>query len=186
MGKNGTFSLFCKLLQCKNFQEVSEGAKWKLTSWRFRKCGSFLFYDFLNQTYGCSKSTESEILSLSSKLCGVKKKRHGYNFEFWLLPLNQPKNIPIGSTLIQYGGLKLKNVAVSFFCDTTILQKKFLRFDPTLGSNNPGLKNYRIKNHHIFGIARMTAFICTAVKSNVLAELMKNTLEKFVFDFKRP
>ena len=35
-----------------------------------------------------------------------------------------------------------------------------------------GLKNYRIKNHHIFWIARMTAFICTAVKSNVLAELM--------------
>ena len=32
--------------------------------------------------------------------------------------------------------------------------------------------NYRIKNHHIFWIARMTAFICTAVKSNVLAELM--------------
>ena len=50
--------------------------------------------------------------------------------------------------------------------------KKILRFDPTLGSNNSGLKNYRIKNHHIFWIARMTAFICTAVKSNVLAELM--------------
>ena len=41
MGKNGTFSHFCQLLKCKNFQEVSEGAKWKLTSWRFRKCGSF-------------------------------------------------------------------------------------------------------------------------------------------------
>ena len=41
MGKNGTFSHFCKLLQCKNFQEVSEGAIWKLTSWQFRKCGSF-------------------------------------------------------------------------------------------------------------------------------------------------
>ena len=159
MGKNGTFSHFCKLLQCKNFQEVSEGAIWKLTYWRFRKCGSFLFYNFLNQTYGCSKSTESENLSLSSKLCGVKKKRHGYNFSFWLLPLNQPQNIPIGSTLIQYGGLKLKNVAVSFFCDTAILPKKILRFDPTLGSNNSGLKNSRIKNHHIFGISRTSAFI---------------------------
>ena len=37
--------------------------------------------------------------------------------------------------------------------------KKFLRFDPTLGSNNLGLKNYRIKNHHIFGIARTSAFV---------------------------
>merc|ERR1712218_42649 len=36
---------------------------------------------------------------------------------------------------------------------------KILRFDPTLGSNNSGLKNYRIKNHHIFGIARTSAFI---------------------------
>ena len=37
--------------------------------------------------------------------------------------------------------------------------KKFLRFDPSLCSNNSGLKNYRIKNHHIFGIARTSAFI---------------------------
>ena len=49
MGKNGTFSHFCKLLQCKIFQEVSEDAIWKLTSWRFRKCGSFLFYNAQSQ-----------------------------------------------------------------------------------------------------------------------------------------
>ena len=47
-----------------------------------------------------------------------------------------------------------KNKYAHQFC-----KKKFSRFDPTLGSNNSGLKNYRIKNHHIFGIARMTAFI---------------------------
>ena len=34
-----------------------------------------------------------------------------------------------------------------------------MRFDPTLGSNNLGLKKCRIKNHHIFGIARTSAFI---------------------------
>ena len=113
----------------------------------------------MNRSYGCSKSTESEILQMLAKIRGVIKKRHGYNFTFQVLPLNQHQNIPNGSTLIQYGGLKLKNVAVSFFCDTAILPKKFLRFDPTLGSNNSGLKNYRIKNHHIFGIARTSAFI---------------------------
>ena len=58
-----------------------------------------------------------------------------------------------------YGGLKLKNVAVSFFCDTAILPKKFSRFDPTLGSNNSGLKNYSILNHHIFGKPWTSAFI---------------------------
>ena len=98
-------------------------------------------------------------MSLSSKLCGVKKKRHSYNFSFRVLPLNQPQNIPIGSTLIQYGGVKQKNVAVSFFFDIAILQKKFLRFDPTLGSNNYRLTNYNIKNHHIFRNGRTSAFI---------------------------
>ena len=34
-----------------------------------------------------------------------------------------------------------------------------MRFDPTLGSNNLGLKKCRIKNHHIFGISRTSAFI---------------------------
>ena len=34
-----------------------------------------------------------------------------------------------------------------------------MRFDPTLGSNNLGLKKCRIRNHHIFGIARTSAFI---------------------------
>ena len=58
-----------------------------------------------------------------------------------------------------YGGLKLKIVAVLFFVTPPLCQKKFLRFDPTLGSNNSGSKNYRIKNHHIFGIARTSAFI---------------------------
>ena len=71
------FRIFANYSNAKNFQEGSEGAIWKLTSWRFRKCGSFLFYHFLNKTYGCSKSTESEILSLSSKLCGVKKNWYG-------------------------------------------------------------------------------------------------------------
>ena len=89
----------------------------------------------------------------------VLKKRHGYNFSFWLLLWIGPKKYHVRPMFYSCGGLKRKNVAVSFFCDTTILQKKFLRFDPTLGSNNSGLKNYRIKNHHIFGIARTSAFI---------------------------
>ena len=61
--------------------------------------------------------------------------------------------------LIQRFDLKRNIVATCSKCDGAILQKKFLRFDPTLGSNNSGLKNYSILNHHIFGIARTSAFI---------------------------
>ena len=98
-------------------------------------------------------------MSLSSKLCGVKKNTYGYNFPFQVLPYNQSQNIPIVSTLIEYGSMKLKIERVFIFVTPPLCQKKILRFDPTLGSNNSGLKNYRIKNHHIFGIARTSAFI---------------------------
>ena len=68
--------------------------------------------------YGCSKSTESEILSLSSKLCGVTKKRHGYNIAIQVKSLNQHGAIPIGSMLIQRFDQNRNIVAVSIFFDT--------------------------------------------------------------------
>ena len=49
---------------------------------------------------------------------GVQKKRHGHNFEFWALPLNQRWPNMVGSTLIQWQRSKLKIVAVSFFLNT--------------------------------------------------------------------
>jgi len=33
---------------------------WKLTSWGFRKCGSFRDLEVLNRSYGCSKSVDPE------------------------------------------------------------------------------------------------------------------------------
>ena len=98
-------------------------------------------------------------MSLSSKLCGVQKNTCGYNIAIQVKSLNQHGANRYGSMLIQRFDLNRNIVAVSFFFDTAILQKKFLRFDPTLGSNNSGLKNYSILNHHIFGIARTSAFI---------------------------
>ena len=44
---------------------------WKLTSWQFGKCDVFPCSDVLNSSYGWSKSTESEILSSSSKIVEV-------------------------------------------------------------------------------------------------------------------
>ena len=98
-------------------------------------------------------------MSLSSKLCGVQKNRYGYNIAILVKSLNQHGPNRYGSTLIQRFDLKRNIVATCIFFNTAILPKKILRFDPTLGSNNSGLKNYRIKNHHIFGIARTSAFI---------------------------
>ena len=98
-------------------------------------------------------------MSLSSKLCGVQKNRYGYNIAILVKSLNQHGPSRYGPTLIQRFDLNRNIVAVSFFCDTAILQKKFLRFDPTLGSNNSGLKNYSILNHHIFGKPWTSAFI---------------------------
>ena len=100
---------------------------------------------------------ESEILSLSLKLYVVKKINTATILCFRFC--NQPQYIPIGSTLIEYGSMKLKIERVFIFVTPPLCQKKILRFYPTLGSNNSGLKNCRIKNHHIFGIAWTSAFI---------------------------
>ena len=98
-------------------------------------------------------------MSLSSKLCGVKKNRYGYNIAILVKSLNQHGPSRYGPTLIQRFDLNRNIVAVSVFFNTAILPKKKLRFDPTWGSYNSGLKNYSILNHHIFGIARTSAFI---------------------------
>ena len=62
---------------------------------------------------------QSQIMSakveVSPKLGGVKKKRHGHNFNFSDSPLNQRGPHMVGPTLIQWQGQKIKIVAVSFF-----------------------------------------------------------------------
>ena len=89
---------------------------WKLTSRRFRKCGSFWASEFLNGSYRCSKLTDCEILGPLPKIRGVKKKRHGHNNEFWALPSNQRWTNHVGPTLIPFQTSKLNIVAVTFFC----------------------------------------------------------------------
>ena len=54
---------------------------------------------------------------------------------FWGL---KTQNIPIGPTLIQYGGKKSKSNAYLFF---DAASQYFWRFDPTLSSKNSGLKD---------------------------------------------
>ena len=91
----------------------------KLTSRRFRKCGSFWASEFLNGSYRCSKLTDCEILGPLPKIRGVKKKRHGHNNEFWALKRIAGPSHMVGSTLIRWQSSKFIIVAVSFFCDAS-------------------------------------------------------------------
>ena len=93
-----------------------------------------------------------------AKIRNRAKKIHGYNFAFQVLPLNQPLNIPIGPTLIQYGSLKRKIVAVSFFRTVSLDNFFSLKFDPTSTSHNLVSKNYSNKNYHIFRKPWTSAF----------------------------
>ena len=130
----------------------------KLTSRAFRKCVTYWACEVLNGSYRPSKTDESEKTGPSSKLRGVTKKRHGHNFQFWALSRNQRGTNHIGPTLIPWQSSKLKIVAVSFFCDASSPLNFFFNFHSTLTANNSGLKPSKLKNYHIFGILRTSAF----------------------------
>ena len=63
-------------------------------------------------------------MSLSSKIVGVKKKRHGHNFPDFSSIFNKRGKKWVTLTLIQYGAEILKIVAVSFFLTPTIFEDK--------------------------------------------------------------
>ena len=71
--KTGSFCILANYPDSKIFKRYSGYAIGKLTSRAFWKCGSFCCYNFLNQSNGCSKSTESEILAMLGQIRGVNK-----------------------------------------------------------------------------------------------------------------
>ena len=131
---------------------------WKLTSWAFRKCGTFWACEVLNGSYRPSKMDDSEKTAPSTKIRGVKKKRHGHNFEFWALPRNQRGTNHVGPMLIPCQGSKLNIVAVSIFLNASFRWNFFLKFDLTLTANNSGLKPSKFENYNIFGMLWTSAF----------------------------
>ena len=155
------FAFFCILSISRNFDVASYiwgGTIWKLTSWGFRKCGTFWCLELLKRSYRRSESDDSEIFDLSPKISGVKKKSHGHNFDLRVSPLIQAHTIPICPTVYQCWSLQIKIVAVGFFLDTDTFQNKYFENDRTLGSNNSGLKPLNLKKYHIFGILWTSAF----------------------------
>ena len=135
-----------KIFDSANIETHIQGTTMKLTSWGFRKCGSFCASEFLNGSYRCSKLTDCEILGPLPKIRGLTEKRHGHNNEFWALPLNQRGTNHVGPTLIQWQRSKLNIVAVSFFRSASFQAIFFSEFDLTLTANNYGLKPSNLEN----------------------------------------
>ena len=100
------------LLKEKNIRARS---MWNLTSWRFRKCGTYWACEVLNGSYRPSKMDESEKTGPSPKIRGVKKKRHGHNIQFWGLKRIAGPTNHVRRPFYSFQTSKLDIVAVSFF-----------------------------------------------------------------------
>ena len=130
----------------------------QVITWRFRKCWTYWAGEVLTGSYRPSKMDESEKTGPSPKIRGVKKKRHGHNFEFWgLKRIARPAN-HVWRPCYSFQTPKIDIVAVSFFFDTASSENFFFKFHPTLTANNSGLKPSKLKNYHIFGMPRTSAF----------------------------
>ena len=100
----------------------------------------------------------AEILDLLPKIRGVTKKRHGHNNEFWgLKRIAGPPN-HVRRPCYSFQDPKLNIVAVSFFGNARFYWNFFSKFDPTLSAYNYASKTPNLKNYHIFGILRTSAF----------------------------
>ncbi len=97
----------------------------KLTSWGFRKCGSFCPGEFLKRSYWLSKYSNFLIFFGSKMRC--PKKRHGHNFDFSGLKRIGWVTNRVDHTCYSFQTRKIKIVAVSFFLDTAFCCPKKLK-----------------------------------------------------------
>ena len=134
-GKKGYFRILANYSDANFFKRYPGYAIGNLTSRAFWKCGSFCCYNFLNRSYGCWKSTESEILAMLAKKRVVQKKTR---LQFFVSgsAIESASNIPIFDTLIQYGSLKRKIVAGLFILTGPLHRFFVLKFDSTSTSHN--------------------------------------------------
>ena len=93
-------------------------------------------FQFLNGSYGCSKSTESEIFDSSPKLWCVTE-----NCNFWTRHLYASKRIwshvyPIDKSWYSFRSAQMPSSKVTIFCDAPIPWIFLLIFDATLGVKN--------------------------------------------------
>ena len=125
----------------KKFSEVSRVCHMKVDVLPFLKMWWFLWYHLLNRSYCCSKS--GQIRRFFLKVATSKKIDTRSKNKFKTNP--PEKSFKIGFWNFQENLFWEKNLSEYLFFWMTPLSKKILRFDPTLSSNNSGLKNDSIK-----------------------------------------
>ena len=125
-GKLQTTAFFAKTPSRRHFCEgkfFRDRTKWNLTSWGFRKCGSF-WASFLRGVIAAQSRIMSAKVEVSPKLGGVKKKRHGHNFDFSGLKRIGWVTNRVDQTCYSFHAWKIKIVAVSFFLTPHFALKK--------------------------------------------------------------
>ena len=157
--KNCFFLLFGKLLEILILKHISRVPPWESSRPDVSE----------NVVVFGPRSSGMEVIAARSwrtakflgplqKIRGVAKKRHGHNNEFWALKrIAGPPN-HVRRPCYSFQDPKLNIVAVSFFGNARFYWNFFSKFDPTLSAYNYASKTPNLKNYHIFGIVRTSAF----------------------------
>ena len=134
--KNGQFFAFSQIKWDFATASYIQGTTmWKLTSWRFRKCVTYWVLKFLNKSYCCSKSGDSEILAPLAKIRGRKKKPRSQYLKSRAAiesALKQPCSTFADSTW----SLNFAFWTRYFFFTASFPASFFFRFGSTLTANN--------------------------------------------------
>jgi len=94
---------------------------WKLTSWGFRKCGSFRDLEVLNQSYRLSKSSQISKKKNSENGCHKKKTRAQFLIKSLFL-LREVSKLDLKTSLRRNKDLKKKLCACYFFLTSLIFR----------------------------------------------------------------
>ena len=118
------------LLKEKNIRTRS---MWNLTSWRFRKCGTYWACEVLNWSYRPSKMDESEKTGPSTKIRGVKKKTRP---QFWVLSseTNSMSSQPCEKAVLFVSEPKNRYCGCVIFFWRLLSIEFFLQFSPDFDS----------------------------------------------------
>ena len=109
--------------------------------------------------YICHKQCQSQVKieEKNQRRGGVKKKTRP-QFSILSSVTESAWNQPYWAHADSVTELKIENCGRVFFFDTSSPLNFFFNFHSTLTANNSGLKPSKLKNYHIFGILRTSAF----------------------------
>ena len=130
---------------------------WNLTSWRFRKCGTYWVFKFLNGSYCWSKLEDSEILAPLAKIRGRKKK-----VTLTISKIKSCHQISLETTLFHLRWFNMKPqfcfLNAWLFFSAPFPTIFFYKFDPTSTAINRDLNHVNHHVPHIFWKLRPCSF----------------------------